>query len=223
MERHLHRETEKLKKHLLHLSAVVEENLQRAGRAIQARDIALAEEVIRTDREVDQLEVDFEEECLKVLALHQPVASDLRFIIAMLKINNDLERIDDLAVNLGKRARYIARHDLVGTPPELGEMVRKAQDMVHRVLDALINRDAALANAVCQGDDVVDELARRITDWAIQEIRKTPEQTETLLKFVAAARHLERVADHATNIAEDVIYMLQGDIIRHRGRLAAEP
>ena len=217
MTRHLHREIENLKQQILSLSAVVEENVQRSVRALVNRDETLAAEAVRLDEDkVDRTEVDVEEECLKILALHQPVASDLRFIIAVLKINNDLERVGDMAVNIAERAEHLAKACPVEVPIDIRAMCEKAQSMLKRSLDALVNLDADLARGVCAQDDEVDEL-NRANYAAIQErIRTHPDDIEYLMHILAVSRHLERIADHATNIAEDVLYMVEGEIVRHR-------
>jgi phosphate transport system protein len=217
MTSHLHREIENLKRQILGLSAVVEENVQRSVRALVNRDPALAAEAIRTDGEkVDMEEVNVEEECLKILALHQPVASDLRFIIAILKINNDLERVGDMAVNIAERAVFLSTAPPLELPIDIRAMCEKAQGMLKRSLDALVNRDPDLAREVCAQDDEVDEM-NRANYQAIQDRMRThPDEIECLMHFLAISRHLERVADHATNISEDVIYMVEGEIARHR-------
>ena len=212
---HLAMEVEKLKKRLLQLGALVEERLREAVAAFQNRDEAAAARVVAGDIEVDRMEVDLEEDCLKVLALHQPVASDLRLIVSILKINNDLERIGDLAVNIAERAEIAARREACPIPFDLDRMAEDARTMLKKSLDALVRRDAALANEVCRDDDEVDEINRGGYDRVMREIREHPDRTEMLLYSLSVARQLERIADHATNIAEDVIYMLQGKIVRH--------
>jgi phosphate transport system protein len=159
--------------------------------------------------------VDIEEDCLKVLALHQPVASDLRFIIAILKINNDLERIGDLAVNIAERAVFLARLERDEMPFDLAGMAEKAQMMLKQSLDALVNRDPALAYMVCAADEEVDEANRRAYALLAEAVCERPDRLKTLIHQFTAARQIERIADHATNIAEDVIYMLLGKIVRH--------
>ena len=216
MARHLDREIERLKRMLLALSAVVEENVQRSVRALVNHDEALAREAVDADEEqIDGAEVEVEEECLKVLALHQPVASDLRFIIAVLKINSDLERVGDMAANVAERALYLSHACPVDLPIDIRAMCEQAQSMLKRSLDALVNLDAQLALQVCADDDGVDELNRANYDAIQARIREAPDEVECLLHFLAVSRHLERIADHATNIAEDVIYMVEGEIVRH--------
>ena len=212
---HLHREIEQLKKKALHLGAVVEENVFRAVRSIEARDVKLAEKVIEVDNEIDRMEVEVEEDCLKILALNQPVANDLRFIVAMLKLDNDLERIGDLAVNIAERAIYLANNPPTELSFEYHEMAVKTEEMLRKSLDSLVNMNVELAREVCGDDDEVDEIERQIVLQVQEEVKKNPEQVDRLLHHMFVARHLERIADHATNIAEDVIYMVRGEIVRH--------
>ncbi|MBE7464576.1 MAG: phosphate signaling complex protein PhoU [Planctomycetes bacterium] len=216
MPKRLHKEFDRLKKMLLELSALVEDVLHKSVASIERRDGTLAHEVLKDDPEIDHREVDVEEECLKILALHQPVANDLRFIVAVLKINNDLERIGDLAVNIAERGTYLADHRSVDIPFDFYGMAEKAQSMVKRALDALIYLDAPLARQVCAADDEVDALDRHMFETVREAMRAHPENVDELINFLAVSRHLERIADHATNIAEDVIYMIDGEIVRHR-------
>jgi phosphate transport system protein len=215
MSVHLQRAIDQLKKDLLALCALVEEQTQIAVQALLTRDEERAHEAICRDLEIDQREVEVEEECLKILALYQPVAADLRFIVAALKINNDLERIGDLAVNIARKAITFAAGQPMEIPFDLAGMWDKTQAMLRDSLDCLVNLDAALANAVCTRDNEVDALKRAIRLKAEDMIRKNPERAPLLLTLVAVSRNLERVADHASNIAEDVIYMVEGRIVRH--------
>lgn len=213
---HLQREIEKLKKKILYLGAIVEERLRMAVEALEQRNRSLAKQVIENDLEIDKMEVDVEEECLKTLALHQPVAVDLRYIIAVLKINNDLERIGDLAVNMAERAAFLSTQRKLEIPFDFPGMAEKVQSMLKRSLDALVKMDANLAREVCASDDEVDAMNRGMYIQVQEGIRKNPEHLESLVHTLSASRHLERIADLATNIAEDVIYMIEGEIVRHR-------
>lgn len=212
----LHKEIQKLKQQLLTLSAIVESRLNTAVKAVDRRDIELADNVIEGDEEIDELEVELEEDCLKVLALHQPVAIDLRLIVAVLKINNDLERIGDLAVDIAQRGKYFATHAEATFPFDFPAMSRKAQDMLQNSLDALVNLDVKLAESVGNMDDVVDEFHRKMYEQVEEAIRQHPQHVEQFLQYLSVSRYLERIADHATNIAEDVIYLAEGNIVRHR-------
>lgn len=216
MSVHFSRDIDRLKKQILHLGAMVEDNLRRAVKAILERDALLAREVVKSDFEVDRMEVEIEEECLKVLALHQPVATDLRFVVSILKINNDLERIGDLAVNIAERAEYLAQKEPTAIPYDLRKMVACTQSMLKRSLDSLVERNIVLAYEVCAADEEVDKINRAVYPLTTDSIQQNPEITDVLLHLLTAARQLERIADHATNIAEDVIYMLEGRIVRHQ-------
>jgi phosphate transport system protein len=212
----LHTEIERLKKELLSLGAIVEELLRKSVRALQTRDAALAREVMDADERVDIREVELEEDGLKIIALHQPVASDLRFIVSVLRINTDLERIGDLAVNIAERASYLAGTEALAIPINFSPMAEKAQEMLTKSLDAFVNVDTTLALQVLEMDNNVDEMNRQMYCLVYELIRKNPEDVEVLLHLLSASRHLERIADHATNIAEDVIYLVDGNIVRHK-------
>jgi len=212
---HLQKEIENLKKSILYISVRVEEEIQRAVESLRKSDVEAARKVIAADAAIDRVEVELEEDCLKVLALHQPVAADLRFVIAVLKINNDLERIADQAVNIAERSLELIRFPEFRLPVELITMSGETREMLRRSLQALIHIDANLARSVIQQDDVVDDLNRTMYDLALEEIKRDPQETERILPLLLVARHLERIADLVTNIAEDVIYMVEGTIVRH--------
>ena len=216
MSKHLEREIESLKKLILALSATVEDNVYKAVRSLTERDSALAEEIIKSDVAVDQTEVAIEEECLKVLALNQPVAGDLRFLVAILKINNDLERMGDLAVNIAERAMFLATREKPDVPLDLPLMAEKTKAMMKKSLDSLMKQDTTLAYEVLATDDEIDAMNREMYRQIQAAIRRKPEQLESFIHLLSCSRHLERIADHATNIAEDVIYMIDGVIVRHR-------
>jgi len=209
------RELEKLKKKIFELCAMVEENLKNALNSIVERNEMLADNVVKEDDKIDTMEMEVEEECLKILALHQPVAVDLRFIISALKINNELERIGDLAVNVVERGFQLFKSDPVKVQVDFNDMFEKAMAMLNKSLDAFINFDSDLSYEVCKLDDEVDELHRKMFGIFKTEVKENPSHMDIMLHYLTISRHLERVADHATNIAEDVIYMVDGDIIRH--------
>lgn len=211
----LRREIDGLKRMISSLSAYVEENVQMAATAITERDAALAERVLRRDVEVDDREIAVEEECLKILALHQPVANDLRYIVAALKVNNDLERIGDLAVNMAQVAVWLADRGNLEIPYDLCGLVAKVRAMLADSLDALMERDAALAAKVKAADEEVDDVNRENYAVIRHAIREQPEEIERLIMMLRVSHYLERIADHATNIAEDVVYMVNGEIVRH--------
>jgi len=215
MPKHLQVEIEKLKKRLLLLSAHVEDSLRMAVESIDERDANLAQQVIDGDSTIDRSEIEVEEECLKILALHQPVAVDLRFIVGVIKMNNDLERIGDLAVNIAERSAFLAREEPVNVPFDFAGMAEKTQWMLRRVLDALMKSDTAIAREVCLADDQVDAINREMYDRVKEGIRRHPEHLNSFIHLLCISRHVERIADLATNIAQDVIYMVEGDIVRH--------
>lgn len=215
MSMHLQKEIEKLKKKILSLCALVEESVEKAVNCVSRRDESMARQVIKADTDVDHMEVEVEEECLKILALHQPVAIDLRYVIAILKINNDLERIGDLAVNIAEQAIYLASRPPVLIPFDFAGMVEKTQAMLRNSLDAMINLNAHGAYQVCISDDEVDAINRAMYGQVQEGIRQHPEEMDMLMRYLTVSRNVERIADYATNIAEDVIYMIEGKIIRH--------
>jgi phosphate transport system protein len=210
------REIENLKKLVLSLGAIVEEQIQRAMLALEIRDEKLADEVILKDREIDSLEIVIEEECLKILALYQPVAKELRFVVAILKMNNDLERMGDLASNMAERAKYLSNKEKINLVYDLSEIAEKTQAMVKKSLDALVNTDINLAKEVCAADDEVDEMTRQLILKTIDAVEKNPERTGDYFNIRSVSKNLERIADSATNIAEDVVYLCSGEIIRHK-------
>lgn len=216
MARHLENELDALKRKLLALSAIVEETVGRAVKALQSRDEKLGQQVVEADNEIDLIEVDLEEDCLKILALHQPVAIDLRVVIAALKINNDLERVGDLAVNIAQRAIALSQLKPVEVPFDFDTMARKTRAMLRQALDSLIDMDARSAHEVCRLDDEIDEMNRDMYGKVFARIRQNVGDLEAMILYHSAARHLERIADYATNIAEDVIYMIEGTIVRHK-------
>jgi phosphate transport system protein len=210
------KEVEQLKRQILALSAQAEESVILAVKALLTRDEELARQVIRGDYDVDQAEVEVEEEALKILALHQPVAADLRFLTAVLKINNDLERIGDLATNIAKRAVKICKEPALTIPDDLSRAALRARDMVHERLTAFVNFDSAPARAVCDSDQEVDLLCKGVRRFVEEQIPRHPEGISGYLDMLLASRNIERIGDHATNIAEDVIYLIEGVIVRHR-------
>ncbi len=216
MTKHILRQIDNLKQKILYVGTLVEEAIAKAISALINRDAQLAQKIIANDSVIDRMEVEVEEECLKILALYQPVAADLRFVVATLKINNDLERMGDLAKNIAKRAAFIAKADPIDVPIDFRAMATQAQNMVKQSLDALVNADANLARQVRLEDDEVDASRQRIRQQVLNGIRRSPEKTEYLLKFNSVSKHLERLADMATNVAEDVIYMVEGEIVRHQ-------
>jgi phosphate transport system protein len=215
MPRHLERDLDQLSKSLLIMGAMVEEAMNKALGALKQRRKDLAEEVQEGDEAINERENLIEEECLKILALYQPVATDLRFIITALKVNNDLERIGDLAANLAERAQQLADLDPIPVPESFDTLVTSVQEMVRDSLNSLVNMDAALARHVCEMDDVADEMHRKMYSSMQDLMRTNPSTIEQAICTLSASRQLERMADQATNIAEDVIFLVEGEIVRH--------
>ncbi len=216
MTKRLDRELDKIKKMILSLGALVEDRVQAASKSILAFDAKLASKIIETDQEIDDREIEIEEECLKVLALHQPVAVDLRFLIAVIKINNDLERIGDQAVNIAERVEIIVRQRQCDFSFDYSEMCQKAQEMLNKSLDSLVNLDSDLALMVLQMDDEVDKIKSEAYDEIKVFMHQNSDCIGYLINLLLISRHLERLADHATNIAEEVIYLTEGEIVRHK-------
>jgi phosphate transport system protein len=211
------REIQCLQESVLRQSIEVEDRLRRALVAVAQRDVALADAIEAGDEEIDRRELLIEEECLKLLALHQPVASDLRFLVGILKLNNDLERIGDLAVNIADRARRLAAVPYVGSEPTIDQMGVLVINMLRNVFQAFMEHNAGLAAAVVASDDEVDDLNRKMIASVVGRLRAGEPAPDALLLLLGVSRELERVGDHASNIAEDVIYMVEGAIVRHHG------
>jgi len=220
MSKHLKHDLERLEKRLLLLGARVEDTVRSSIHALLDRRADIAHKVIGADPEIDREEVEIEEECLKILALHQPVANDLRFTAACLKINNDLERIGDLAVNIAERAASMERAIAFPIPSSLRQMMEKTTSMLRRSLDSFVQANAALAREVMADDEEVDVANRKNIEAMVERMKAgSGNGVETALAFLSASKNLERIADHATNIAEDVVYMVEGEIIRHKTSL----
>ena len=213
---HLHRDLEKLKKELLLLGSLVEDLTVRSVVALKERRAGLAEEVDKGDKEVDDREIRLEEECLKLLALHQPVANDLRFVVTVMKVNNDLERVGDLAGNLANRAEFLAQREPVKIPDEILAMGDRVPGMLRNSLDALIEQDTQKAREVLDDDEFVDETHKNVFQVIEERIRENPSQVREWIQLLSVSRYLERIADLATNIAEDVVFLVDGEVVRHQ-------
>jgi len=221
MSRHLQGEIDRLMAKLLNIVAAARSAVEQAVESVQRRNAMLAQAIVDGDGDIDQAEVELEEECLKALALYQPVATNLRLIVSVLKINNDIERIGDLAVNIAERALFLCASPPSEIPAELNEMRVKALAMLAGSVEALIHLDATQARKIRTMDDKVDDLNRTLFKVFTDGTRRHPEQLESLLSYLSVGRHLERVADYATNIAEDIIYLVEGEIVRHKPTLPA--
>ena len=216
MPRHLQRDLDNLKKETLILGSMVTDSIHKAIISLVERRITLSEEVMNGDNVINEKEVAIEEECLKILALHQPVAADLRFIITILKVNNDLERMGDLAVNIAERASYLSLKENLNITLDFPRMVESVQRMVDESLTALINMDTKLARKVLLMDDEVDDINRDMYVILQKEMKENSESVERAVHLLSTSRHLERIADLSTNIAEEVVFMVEGELIRHR-------
>ncbi len=215
MQRHFHEELETLKQTLLAMGGLVEDQIRRVLRALVERDSDLAQEVIDRDREVNSYDVEVDEKCVELLALHQPTAGDLRFITTAMKIVTDLERIGDQAVNIGQRVLELNREPQLKPYIDLPRMAEQAQRMVKESLDAFVARDTELARQVCGEDDAVDALKEQIFRELLTFMMEDPKTIPRAIRLILISRFLERVADHATNIAEMVIYMVESKMVRH--------
>ncbi len=211
----MQRDLNALQQQLLKMAGNVEDAIHSATRALETRDAALAERVIAGDDAIDRLENEVQEECLKILALHQPVAVDLRRISSILLITTDLERMGDLAVGVAEQAVALSHPPYPEIPARFNPMTMRATEMVKRALNALVRSDAAEARAVMKMDDDVDADNDAILAEVIERMKRTPGGIDAGLALHAAVRYVERIADHATNIAEDVIYLVEGAMVRH--------
>lgn len=215
MSIHLNRDLEYVQRRVLSLASAVEQIVEKSIRALFERDEQLARTLMDSDTPIDMEETVIEEECLKILALHQPVAVDLRRVATIVKINSDLERMADLAVNIAERALALAQGPEVPVPATFRQMTDLTNTMVRDSLDAFVKLDVALAKRVCRLDDEVDRYNREIIDDVSKFMKQSSSNVDAGLHLFSAARQLERIADHATNIAEDVVYLVEGRIIRH--------
>lgn len=209
-----HREIDKLKKKFMVLGSMVEDRLQKASLAMQTRDPDLLQEIVSSDWEIDDMEIEVEEECLKILALHQPVASDLRLLVAIIKINNELERIADNAVNIAKRVQTISKDSTLVFRIDYQPMSGRVLNMFKLGLDALVTENADLARKIFLEDEEVDRLRNQAYRDVIRELNSEPGHAACLVNLYLLARHLERIGDRITNIAEEVIYLVEGKIVR---------
>lgn len=222
MTRNFQQELDKIKRMILTLGAEVEDHVRNAIKALDTRSTQRSLKVIATDNEIDRMEIDLEVECLMVLALHQPVAADLRFLIGVIKMNNELESIADQAVNIAARVEAMSQTGINMTDPfDYSEMAAIALKMLKKSLDALVHMDISLAYSVLKQDDEVDELKEQAYHIIKESMKAHPQQAEYLINLLLVSRHIERIGDHATNIAEEVAYMVEGDIVRH-GNLTDE-
>lgn len=215
MQRHFDEELEKLKEKILKMSSLVEKAIHLSIKALVDRESELAQQIIKSDDQVNMLEIEIDDFSLKLLALRQPQAGDLRLITSIMKINNDLERIGDLAVNIAERTIELLKFPIVKPLIDIPRMADIAQGMVKDSLDAFVNKDSQLARSVCERDDKVDNLNDQIFRELLTYMLQDPKTIERAVDLILVGRNLERIADHATNICEDVIYIVDGKTIKH--------
>lgn len=217
MSLHLQRDLDELKRDVLHLGSLVETALGNASFVLRDRRVKLAQAVYAGESVINEKEVQIEESCLKILALHQPVAIDLRFIVVVLKVNNDLERIGDLAENLTARAVYLAEREPMPEPMAIiNGMFVTIRSMLKDSLDSLVKLDVDLARKVIEQDDGVDQINRQMYDDFRQMMARDASMIEQATSWLSCSRYLERIADLATNISEDVVFMVEGEVVRHQ-------
>lgn len=212
---HLFRDMEKLKARVLQECTLVEENIHRALQVVENDDGLIAKELLRVEKEIDQTEIEIEDECLKILALHQPVAKDLRFVVSILKINSDLERMGDMCVHIVERLDFVNRELARPHISRLADCGQKVKQMVRLSLDCLIQLDRKLIVQVDRMDDAVDEQYKSFSEDMKAAIKAQPNDLDTWINLMFVSKQLERIADHTTNIVEDVLYLLDGEIVRH--------
>ena len=215
MQRHFHEELEALKQTLLAMGGLVEDQIRRVMKALLERDDVMAQEVVERDRQVNTYDVEVDEQCVSLLALYQPAAGDLRFITTAMKIVTDLERIGDQAVNIAQRVLELNREPQLKPYIDLPRMAEQAQRMVKESLDAFVARDTALARQVCGEDSEVDLLKEQIFRELLTFMMEDPRTIPRAIRLILISRFMERVADHATNIGEMVVYLVEGKMVRH--------
>ncbi|HXI39546.1 MAG TPA: phosphate signaling complex protein PhoU [Bryobacteraceae bacterium] len=213
--RHFIEELEELQARLLEMGTLVESAIHHAVLALVERNVDLAHQVLRNEDRINHLEVEIDELAVRLLALQQPMARDLRFITAAIKINTDLERMGDLAVNIVERASALIQRPQVKPMIDIPRMAQTVESMVRKSLDAFVKREPDLARSVLLSDDTVDRLKDEIHDVLVSFMQKDPSVIPQAIDLILVARHLERIADHATNIAEDTLFLVKGVDVRH--------
>ena len=215
--RHFQSDLDSLKERILAMGGLAEERVRESVRGLMDRDLAALDVVITGDEPINDLHMEVDDRCFKLLALHQPMAADLRVIVAAVKINTDLERVGDLAVNIAEAAKRYLQHPPVKPLIDIPRMGELAQKMLRDSLDAFVRRDMPLAEAVLVADDTLDALKSQIFRELLTYMLQAPETIEPALDLILISRHLERIGDHATNVAEDVIFILSARDVRHHG------
>lgn len=215
MHRHFEEELTRLKERILKMGALVETQIAASIKALVERDTALAKQTIQNDHLVNAMDVEIDEDCIRLLALYQPAARDLRFITTAMKITTDLERMSDLAEDICERSIELAEEPLLKPYIDLPRMAEAAQKMVREALDAFVNKDAVLARRVCAEDEFIDDLTQQIFRELLSYMTENPATITRAIRISFVSKYIERIGDHATNIAEMVVYLVEGKIIRH--------
>lgn len=215
MSKHLQRDIERLRKNILMLGTLVEEATDKSIKAIGRGDKAILDELFKGEERINQMEVDIEEECLKILALHQPVATDLRFIVAVLKVNNDLERMGDQAVNIADRVKALMGEKPLDVDVDFEAMGDIARRMVHLSLESLVDQDVESARKVGEMDDELDDMHARTYQIMQAAMAKDPSIIQSAVSYLTISSNLERIGDLSTNIAEETVFMEEGEVVRH--------
>ncbi len=221
--RHFIEELDHLRERLLEMSGLVEDSIYRSVASLAQKDEQQAQQVIQNEDKINRLEIEIDDLAVGLLALQQPMASDLRLITAAIKINTDLERMGDIAVNIVERALYLMHEPLIKPLIDIPRMANLVQSMVRKALDAFVKRDAELARSVLLSDDTVDDLRDSVYEELIAFMERDPKTVRQAVNLMFIARSLERLADHATNIAEDVLFLVQGVDVRHHAETRQEP
>ncbi len=216
MHRNFHREIDNLQKKLLTMGSMVEDRVRKACSVIESEDVELAKRIIKSDWKIDEIEIEIEEECLKIMALYQPVAKDLRFLVTVIKINNEMERIGDYAVQIAKRVKRLSKFESHEFSFNFQEMTDKVMAELRMSIDALVESDVDVAKRIFILDQEINKLRSKAYKLIVAQMQSHPEHSASLLNLYLVVRHLERIADRATNIAEDVIYMVEGEIVRKK-------
>ncbi len=222
MDRYFHYEIDRLQQKLLTMGSMVEDRVRKACSVIESGDVELGQEIIISDWEIDEIEIEIEEECLKIMALYQPVARDLRFLVTVIKVNSEMERIGDYAALIAKHVKHISQFDIPAFTFNFQEMADKVMIELKMSIDALVDRNVEVAKQIFLLDQEVNDLRSKGYKMIIEGMESTPRHTTSLLNFYLVVRHLERIADRATNIAEDVIYLAEGEIVRKKLNLDLE-
>ncbi len=216
MHRNFHREIDRLQKKLLTMSSMVEDRVRKACSVIESADIEMSKMIIQSDWQIDEIEIEIEEECLKIMALYQPVARDLRLLVTVIKINNEMERIGDYAVQIAKRVKRLSRIERPQFAFNFQEMTDKVIRELQTSIDALVQQDVNAAKQIFLLDHDINDMRSKAYKLIVQEMDRAPEHATAFLNLYLVVRHLERIADRATNIAEDIIYMVEGEIVRKK-------